>query len=633
MKNFLKRFYLIIILLFLYLPIVTLIVLSFNDTKTMGVWKGFTLKWYQDMFSNPQILNAFCNTLFIALLAAVVSTVVGTVACVGIMALSKRQKNAVLQATNIPLLNADIVTAVALLLAFGMFGISLSLGTVIFAHITFCLPYVILNVLPKLRQTGTIHFEAAQDLGATPLYAFMHIVLPDIMPGVFSGFLLAFTMSLDDFIITYFTRGAGINTISTLVYSQVKVGIRPTIFALSTVIFVIVLIVLLLSNFLPEKAEKAREKAEKEGRELTPEQRKKRRTAKRIGAGIVAAAVVAVCVLASPYVGAMAGKGEVIYFYNYGDYIDPDLISAFEAETGISVVMDTFDTNESMYPIIEGGQVSYDLVVAGDYTIEKMIENKLIQPINYDNIPNAANLEPAYMEILASTDPGNQYMIPYTWGTVGILYNKTMIPEGRITSWKDLWDPELAEHGILMMDSLRDTFMVAELILGYDMNTSDPDELQEVVDLLISQQPLVQAYENDSARDDIITESAGLGMIYSGEYLYCLDENENLDYVIPEEGTNVWFDCFVIPTNAKNKEGAEKFINFMLDAEAGLATFNYLTYPIPNAATMELIDEEIREDENVFPSQETLDLCDRFHYLGREADQVLASYWKRFRGN
>ncbi len=633
MKNFLKRFYLVIILLFLYLPIMTLIVLSFNNTKTMGVWKGFTFKWYQEMFSNPQILNAFCNTLFIALLAAVVSTAVGTVACLGIMALSKRQRNTVLQLTNIPLLNADIVTAVSLLLAFGMFGISLSLGTVIFAHITFCLPYVILNVLPKLRQTGTIHFEAAQDLGATPVYAFLHVVLPDIMPGVFSGFLLAFTMSLDDFIITYFTRGAGINTISTLVYSQVKVGIRPTIFALSTVIFVLVLIVLLLSNFLPEKAEKARENAEKEGRELTPEQRKRKKNAKKIGFGAAAACVLVLCIFGSRYVGAMTGKGEVVYFYNYGDYIDPDLITAFEAETGISVVIDTFDTNESMYPIIEGGQVSYDLVIAGDYTVEKMIENRLLQPINYDNIPNAANLEQSYMDILARTDPGNQYMIPYAWGTVGILYNKEMIPEGRITSWRDLWDPELAEYGILMMDSLRDTFMVAEKILGYDMNTSDPEELAKVVELLIEQQPLVQAYENDSARDDLITESAGLGMIYSGEYLYCLDENENLDYVIPEEGTNVWFDCFVIPANAKNKEGAEKLINFLLDAEAGLATFDYLTYPTPNAATMQPIEEEIREDENVFPSQETLDRCDMYHYLGKEADQLLASYWKRFRGN
>jgi len=633
MKNFWKRFYLVIVLLFLYLPIITLIVLSFNNTKTMGVWKGFTLKWYQEMLSSPQILNAFCNTLFIALIAAVVSTIVGTIACVGIMALSRRQRNTILQLTNIPLLNADIVTAVSLLLAFGLFGISLSLGTVIFAHITFCLPYVILNVLPKLRQSGTSTYEAALDLGASPVYAFLHVVLPDIMPGVFSGFLLAFTMSLDDFIITYFTRGAGINTISTLVYSQVKVGIRPTIFALSTVIFVIVLVVLLLSNFLPDKIAQKREEDAKKGIELTPEQRRKKKTLQRIGYGLMAAVIAVVSIFGGRYVGAMTGNGEVIYFYNYGDYIDPDLVTAFEMQTGIKVVMDTFDTNESMYPIVEGGQVSYDVIVAGDYTVEKMIANKLLQPINYENIPNAANLEPSYMEILARTDPGNTYMIPYTWGTVGILYNKTMIPEGRITSWKDLWDPELAEYGILMQDSLRDTFMVAEMILGFDMNTSDPEELQQVVDLLIEQQPLVQAYENDAARDDLITEDAGIGMIYSGEYLYCLDENENLDYVIPEEGTNVWFDCFVIPANAKNVEGAEKFINFMLDAEAGLATFEYLTYPIPNSATMELIDEEIREDENVFPSQETLDKCDMYHYLGKEADQVLASYWKRFRGN
>ena len=632
MKTFWKRFYLVIILLFLYLPILTLIVLSFNNTKTMGVWKGFTLRWYEEMLSSPQVLNAFCNTLFIALIAAVVATVVGTVACVGILALSKRQRSAILQLTNIPLLNADIVTAVSLLLAFGMFGISLSLGTVIFAHITFCLPYVILNVLPKLRQSGGSTYEAALDLGATPVYAFWHVVLPDIMPGVFSGFLLAFTMSLDDFIITYFTRGAGINTISTLVYSQVKVGIRPTIFALSTVIFILVLIVLLIANFLPEKLQKKREKEESEGREYTHAQRRRKKTLQRIGYGTLAAVILVVSVFGSRYVGAMTGNGEVLYFYNYGDYIDPDLVTAFEMQTGIKVVMDTFDTNESMYPIIEGGQVSYDLVVAGDYTVEKMIENGLLQPINYDNIPNAVYLEPSYMEILARSDPGNQYMIPYTWGTVGILYNTKLIPEGSITSWKDLWDPEMAEYGILMQDSLRDTFMVAEMILGFDMNTSDPDELQQVVDLLIEQQPLVQAYENDSARDDLITEDAGIGMIYSGEYLYCLEENENLAYVIPEEGTNVWFDCFVIPANAKNKEAAEKFINFMLDPEAGLATFEYLTYPIPNTGK-KIIDEEYREDENVFPSQEVLDTCDMYHYLGKEADLILASYWKRFRGN
>ena len=256
MKKVLRILYIGLIFAFLYVPILTLIVLSFNNTKTMGVWKGFTWNWYKEMFSNVQITEAFINTLVIAVVSAVVSTVVGVAACVGITALGRRSQKVVMQVTNIPLLNAEIVTALSLMLAFAMFGISLSMGTVFFSHITFCLPYVILNVLPKLKQTGTSIYEAALDLGASPVRAFFSVVLPDIMPGVVSGFLMAFTMSVDDFVITYFTRGAGINTLSTLIYSQVKVGIRPSIYALSTVIFVLVLIVLLIANIVPRLRER-----------------------------------------------------------------------------------------------------------------------------------------------------------------------------------------------------------------------------------------------------------------------------------------------------------------------------------------------------------------------------------------
>ncbi|MBP5154710.1 MAG: ABC transporter permease [Lachnospiraceae bacterium] len=252
MKKFFRVLYIGLIFTFLYIPILTLIVLSFNDTKTMGVWKGFTWDWYLEIFTNAQIIEAFWNTLIIALVSAVVATVVGVAACVGIQALRHRTQQLVLQVTNIPLLNAEIVTAISLMLAFGLFGISLSMGTVLFSHITFCLPYVILNVLPKLRQSGMHIYEAALDLGASPVRAFFSVVLPDIMPGVTSGFLMAFTMSVDDFVVTYFTRGAGINTLSTLIYSQVKVGIRPSIYALSTIIFVIVLIVLIVANVLPD---------------------------------------------------------------------------------------------------------------------------------------------------------------------------------------------------------------------------------------------------------------------------------------------------------------------------------------------------------------------------------------------
>ena len=242
-------------MLFLYLPIFTLMVLSFNGGKTMNAWVGFSLEWYEEMFANRQIMEALGNTVSIAFWAASASTVIGVLACMGISAMKEKPRTLLMGLNNIPLLNADIVTGISLMLSFLMFGISLNYGTVLMAHITFCIPYVILSVMPKFRQLENHTYEAALDLGATPAYAFFKVVLPDIMPGIVSGFLLAFTMSVDDFVITHFTRGAGINTISTLIYSQVRVGIRPTLYALSTLIFVTVFIILIVVNIISHKKE------------------------------------------------------------------------------------------------------------------------------------------------------------------------------------------------------------------------------------------------------------------------------------------------------------------------------------------------------------------------------------------
>ena len=244
-----KGIYIAIIMLFLYLPIVTLMVFSFNESKSMFKWTGVSLKWYREMFHDEQILSAIWNTFSIALVSSVIATIIGVLACMGINAMTRRTKTAIMALNNIPLLNADIVTGISLMLSFIAFGFYLNWGTVLLAHITFSIPYVILSVMPKFKQLGPTMYEAALDLGATPAYAFRKVVLPDIRPGIVSGFLLAFTMSVDDFVVTHFTRGAGINTISTLIYSQVKVGIRPTLFALSTVIFIVVLVILSVANF------------------------------------------------------------------------------------------------------------------------------------------------------------------------------------------------------------------------------------------------------------------------------------------------------------------------------------------------------------------------------------------------
>ena len=254
LRQFFQDFYLALIVIFLYAPIFTMIVLSFNNTKSRTVWAGFTTKWYSGMFTNAAIMRALNNTLLIALISALVATVLGTAAAIGIRSMKQLPRNVVMAVNNIPMLNSDIVTGISLMLAFIAFGISLGFKTVLFAHITFNVPYVLLSVMPKLKQTSRSAYEAALDLGANPMQAFFKVVFPDILPGVLSGFLMAFTMSLDDFIITHFCRGAGIDTLSTLIYSEVRRGINPTMYALSSVIFVTVLVLLVITNFTPQES-------------------------------------------------------------------------------------------------------------------------------------------------------------------------------------------------------------------------------------------------------------------------------------------------------------------------------------------------------------------------------------------
>ena len=249
-KRIVENFYLVLILIFLYAPIVTMMVLSFNSSKSRTQWGGFTLQWYTQMFDSATIMDALVNTLLIAFVSALIATI-GTAASIAINSMKPLPRTIIMGITNIPMLNADIVTGISLMLAFIAFGISLGFQTILIAHITFNIPYVILSVMPKLKQTNKSTYEAAMDLGASPIYAFFKVVFPDILPGVLSGFLLAFTMSLDDFIITHFTKGAGINTLSTLIYSEVRRGIKPSMYALSTIIFLAVLVLLLITNFAP----------------------------------------------------------------------------------------------------------------------------------------------------------------------------------------------------------------------------------------------------------------------------------------------------------------------------------------------------------------------------------------------
>ena len=321
-----------------------------------------------------------------------------------------------------------------------------------------------------------------------------------------------------------------------------------------------------------------------------------------------------------------ADGGEVIV-YNWGEYIDPEVLDMFEEETGITVIYDEFETNEIMYPRVEAGASKYDVICPSDYMIQKMIDNDLLQELNFDHIPNAkANIGQQYWEQSEQFDPGNKYSVPYCWGTVGILYNKTMVDDV-VDSWSILWDEKYADN-ILMQDSVRDAFMVALRLNGSSMNTLDPDELAAARDLLIEQKPLVQAYVIDQVRDKMIGNEAALGVIYSGEAIYTQRENPDLEYVIPREGTNVWIDSWVVPKNAPNLENAEKFIDYMCRPDIALLNFEYITYSTPNEAARELIeDEDIKNSPIAFPDLSQYSL-ETFTYLGDEGDELYNEMWK-----
>ena len=625
-RKYLQKIYLALIFILLYAPIVTLIVLSFNQSKTRAKWGGFTLKWYKELLKNEQIMSAFYTTLIIAFISAAIATVIGTAAAIAIQGMKQKWKTMYMGLTNIPMMNAEIVMGVSLMLLFIAFHMTLGFGTILIAHITFNIPYVILSVLPKLKQTNRYTYEAALDLGASPVKAFFKVVFPDIVPGVLSGFMLAFTMSLDDFVITHFTKGPGIDTLSTKIYTEVRKGIKPEIYALSTIMFVTVLVLLLLINYSPKEEEE------------TVVRKKKVRKPSRVKKILIQRVFpVASCIV---FIGGGfyyakendVMNGEKLVVYNWGEYIDPEVLTMFEEETGIDIVYEEFETNEILYPKISSGAIAYDVICPSDYMIQRMIENDLLSEINFDNIPNLKNIGKQYLERSRQFDPENKYSVPYCWGTVGILYNKMMVDEP-VDSWSILWDPKYKDN-ILMQDSVRDAFGVTLKYLGYSLNSIDLDELTEAKNLLIEQKPLVQAYVIDQVRDKMIGNEAALGVIYSGEAIYTQKENPNLEYVIPKEGSNIWIDSWVIPKNAEHKENAEKFINFLCRPDIALMNFEYITYSTPNEAARELIeDESIRNSEIAFPDLSKYDNLETFQYLGTEADQVYGDLWNKVKSS
>lgn len=649
MKKLSSKIFMTLLVLFLYIPILTLVIFSFNANDSRVAWGGFSLRWYESLFSDSAIMLALLNTVIIAVFASVFSTILGTLAAIGINNLKKNTRGLVMNVTYIPIVNPEIIMGVSLMLLFKVFMryIPFQFGfvTLILSHIAFCVPYVIYNVLPKLRQMNPNLIEAAYDLGCNSRQAFFKVVIPEIFPGILSGFIMAVTYSLDDFVVSYFTAGSGVTTLPIAIESMTKRNMDPSINALSTIIFITILVILVVKNIL--------------------DNRKLRRVnhTTSVNKKHVALVMAVVILLTSVgiYFATALNKGPelildesmlsqfdysrfkdkrvTINVANWGEYMclgEEDMIDVneqFEALTGIKVNYVTYASNEGLYAKLKSGGGDYDIIIPSDYMIAKLINEDMLEELNFENIPN---YETMIMDTFKNPvyDPQNLYSVPYTWGMVCLIYNKTMYEDGNYpTSWSALWD-ETHRDQILMFNNPRDAFGIAEIMCGYSLNTENEDEINDSFSLLKTQfdSGIVQAYVMDEVFDKMEGGNAAVAPYYVGDAVTMIDSNPDLDYVLPVEGTNRFVDAMCIPKGARHKEAAEIYINYLCETEIAQANCDYIGYSTPHIEAFELLDEEIKNDERRYPSDEYLtNKTEMFISLSDEANNQMQDLWNKIR--
>src|SRR5699024_6792970 len=574
-KRTLGKALMILMIAFFYLPILYMIIFSFNDGKSLTSFTGFSLRWYQHMLESQDMMTALYTTFSIAILATIVPTAVGTVAAIGLSRSRKVIRNIMEQVNNLPMMNPEIVTAIGFMLLFITFKVEKGYVTMLLAHIAFCIPYVMLSVMPKIRSLDPNLADAAMDLGATPFKALTKVIVPQITPGIVSGALIAFTMSVDDFIISYFVTGSGVKNLSIVVYTMSK-RVNPSINAVSTLVVVIITIVLLVINLAPVITAKRVKKGGAVKR-------------KRWVPAVAVCCVLAVAIAALQR-GGITGKdrpfeGQTLHIYNWGEYTGENIIVDFEEETGATVVMENFDSNEQMYIKVANGE-SYDLLVPSDYMIQRLIEEDLLQKLDKSKLTCMDKLADAVKGL--PYDPNNDYSVPYFWGTVGIVYDKNKVDiEDLEREGYNIFLDEKYKGDVYLYDSERDSFMMALKALGYSMNTENEQELQEAYEWLVQ---CVETMDTEIVTDEIIDNMAqgrkALGLIYSGDASYVMAENEDMGYFMPETGTNLWSDAMVIPKNAKNPDLAHAFINYASDYDGAYDNSSYVGYTSANQEVM-----------------------------------------------
>lgn len=654
-----NRTFTVLVFLFLYLPIFLLIVFSFNQGNSNTVWTGFSLHWYKELFSDRLIMRSVYTTLLVSVLATAIATFAGTFAAIGFYSLRRRKRAVLNTVNNIPMMNADIVTGVAMCLFFvaffGLWGsfaqwfngiqslivlperLTLGFGTLLIAHITFNIPYVILSVGPKLRQMDRNLIDAAQDLGCTWFQAFFKVMLPEIKPGIVSGALTAFTMSVDDFIISYFTAGSSSSTLAMTIYGMTKKRVTPEINAISTLLFVVVLLLLVITNVRESRQEQLEQRRKKLPTVTAAEAAQFARKSRNLGPlpKIAGAAAICVLLIVTGVAASHNAAQPVVNVCSWGEYIDEDLITQFEEQTGIMVNYQTVESNEALYSLLKSGAGDYDVVVPSDYMISQLIEEGMLEKLNYSNIPNFALIGDQFKNL--PYDPLNEYTVPYAWGTVGIIYNTTMVDEP-ISSWSAMFSDDYAGN-VLMFRNSRDAMATALLYLGYSINTTDESQLREAYELLsdAKSRGVYQAFVMDEVFQKLEGGNAAIGAYYAGDYLTMLENNEDLAFVVPEEGSNWFVDAMCVLKDAPHRDEAEAWINFIASTEANLANMDFIWYASPNTAALEGYPDYYYENygEELAPeiyeimaaNEETLSRCQMYVSLPYETRALYNDLW------
>lgn len=644
--------------LFLYAPILLLIVFSFNAGDSSAVWKGFSLHWYSRLFQNRIIMESVYTTLLVSLLATAIATTAGTFAAIGLYSLGRKRREALLTVGNIPMVNADIVTGVSLCLFFvaffqgwGTFArwlnsiqhavelperLVLGFGTLLLAHVAFNIPYVILNVAPKLRQMDRNLMDAAQDLGCTWMQAFWKVMLPEIKPGIVSGALIAFTMSIDDFIISYFTAGSANSTLAMTIYGMTKKRVTPEINAISTLLFLSVLVLLVLSNLKEVRAEArdrlgaARKPSALERLGQKAAEPRFRWVRRGTAAALACAFVFIVTALAHE-----TGSRPVVNVCSMGEYIDESLIDQFEETTGIRVNYQTAESNEALYSLLKSGGADYDVVVCSDYMAGRFIQEGMVEKLDYSLIPNFSLMDERFLHL--DFDPASEYTVPYTWGTLGIIYNTAMVEE-EIDSWSALYDSKYAGN-VLLINNSRDALAEALFYLGYSVNTTDEAQIREAYELVAdaSRRKVFQGRVSDEVFQKMEGNNAAIATYYAGDYISMLENNEDLAFVIPKEGSNWFVDSMLMIQDAPHRREGHMWMDFIASTDSSLANMDYIGYASPNREALErypayyeeLYEEELDPEiyEIMVAPDEVLARCEPYHNLPAATLNLYNALW------